>query len=271
MSGLKNSDVYKVVKMIEQENLPMGLSNMSKDSFFERVKWIIEHNILKRNPFCSFCLKSFHNRKDRDNHINFIHKNRKNQKLCCKVCNKTFMSKVSIKYHMKVCHSSTRPNVKCNICKKILGHATSLKRHLKLHDESDWLECDECERKFKRKDKLTSHKKTIHKCVNMEVDLVETLKKDDEKYICALCKIAFTGPDGGQKLVEHLLKNCKSEERFPCDACDKDFSTKFNLDQHKKCTHFVVAKAVFSCQFCGFITKYKTSLTRHTKRTHEGF
>ena len=89
MSGLKNSDVYKVVKMIEQENLPMGLSNMSKDSFFERVKWIIEHNILKRNPFCSFCLKSFHNRKDRDNHINFIHKNRKNQKLCCTVCNKT--------------------------------------------------------------------------------------------------------------------------------------------------------------------------------------
>ena len=242
---------------------------MSKTDFFEKVKWIIEHKILKRKPFCSFCLKQFQNRKDRDNHVNCIHKNMKNKKMCCKVCDKTFMSKISVKYHMQVCHSSTRPKVKCNICKKILGHAISLRRHMKIHDESHWLECDECERKFKRKDKLTSHKKTIHKCVSMAVDLVETLKEDDEKYSCTICKNAFSGPDGRHDLVEHLLNKCKPEERFPCDACDKDFSTKFNLDQHKRCAYYVATKAVFSCQFFGFITKYKTSLTRHTKRTHE--
>ena len=103
----------------------------------------------------------------------------------------------------------------------------------------------------------------------MAGDLVEKLKEDDEKYSCTICKNAFSGPDGRHDLVEHLLNKCKPEERFPCDVCDKDFSTKFNLDQHKRCAHYVATKAVFSCQFCGFITKYKTSLTRHTKRTHE--
>ena len=64
---------------------------------------------------------------------------------------------------------------------------------MKIHDESHWLECDECERTFKRKYKLTSQEKTIHKCVSMAVDLVETLKEDDEKYSCTLCKNAFQG------------------------------------------------------------------------------
>ena len=271
MSGLKSSDVYKVVKIIEQENLPNSLSNMSKNVFLKKVEWIIEHNILKRDPFCSFCLKKFQNKKDRDNHIKYIHNNIKNEKLCCKVCDKSFMSRVSVKYHMKVCHSSASPKVKCEVCNKVLGHAITLRRHMKIHEDSELFKCDQCERKFKRKDKLTGHKKTVHKCVNMAVDLVEILKKDDEKYNCTLCKMVFTGLEGGQQLVDHLVNNCKPDERFPCDACDKDFSTKFNLDQHKKSIHYVEAKAVFSCQFCGFITKHKTSLTRHTKRMHEGF
>ena len=61
MPGLKSSDVYKVVKIIEQENLPNSLSNMSKNVFLKKVEWIFEHNILKRDPFCSFCLNNFQN------------------------------------------------------------------------------------------------------------------------------------------------------------------------------------------------------------------
>jgi hypothetical protein len=63
MPGLKSSDVYKVVKIIEQENLPNSLSNMSKNVFLKKVEWIIEHNILKRDPFCSFVSKNFKTRK----------------------------------------------------------------------------------------------------------------------------------------------------------------------------------------------------------------
>jgi hypothetical protein len=63
MPGLKSSDVYKVVKIIEQENLPNSLSNMSKNVFLKKVEWIIEHNILKRDPFCSFVSKIFKTRK----------------------------------------------------------------------------------------------------------------------------------------------------------------------------------------------------------------
>ena len=77
---------------------------------------------------------------------------------------------------MQVCHSSASPKVKCEVCNKVLGHAISLRRHMKIHNESELFECDQWERKFKRKDKLTGHKKIVHKCVNLAVDLVETLK-----------------------------------------------------------------------------------------------
>ena len=87
------------------------------------------------------------------------------------------MSRVSVKYHMKVCHSSASPKVN-KVCKKVFGHDIILRRHMKIHDEPELFKCKQRERKFKRKDKLTGHKKTVHKCVNLVVDLEEIFKKE---------------------------------------------------------------------------------------------
>ena len=60
-NGLNNSQVYKIVKMVESENQPDGLSNMSNVVFLKKAQLIIQHNYLKRSPFCSYCLNNFKN------------------------------------------------------------------------------------------------------------------------------------------------------------------------------------------------------------------
>jgi hypothetical protein len=67
ISGLNDSQVYKIVKMDENENQPDDLSNMSNIVFLKKANLIIQHNYFKRSPFCSYCLTNFKNKKDREN------------------------------------------------------------------------------------------------------------------------------------------------------------------------------------------------------------
>ena len=272
MSRIKKSEVYKVVKLIEKESLQDGLSNMSSRVFLRKVDWIVENNILRGLPFCPVCAKTFIKKKNRDTHVLVIHNNEKNRNLSCKLCDKHFMSKTSFKYHKRVAHSSRSSQVECKICKKMLGHPSTLKRHLKTHDQNpDVHECSVCEKSFRRQDKLTHHRRKVHKLVNINLEFIESLKKG-QTYTCKVCDMSFSGQDAKFMFVEHLSNKCKPDVEFSCDSCDKPFSTKYNLEQHKKTIHYDVAKTLFSCKedFCGFITKYKTSLTRHKKRLHAG-
>jgi hypothetical protein len=46
MSKIKDVEVYKVVKRIEKDSLPAGLSDMTKKVFFKKVDSIVQQNIL---------------------------------------------------------------------------------------------------------------------------------------------------------------------------------------------------------------------------------
>jgi hypothetical protein len=43
-------------------------------------------------------------------------------------------------------------------------------------------ECRECEKSFKRRDKLTQHRQRVHKLVNINLEFVESFKKDHSIY-----------------------------------------------------------------------------------------
>jgi protein-arginine kinase activator protein McsA len=116
-----------------------------------------------------------------------------------------------------LCHSAARPKVK------------------KIHDkEAEVYHCYLCEKEFKRNDNLTRHKKIVHNTVYAEVDLFEQMKNEEDVYECKVCKMTFSDPEGDKNLVSHLVKRCKPYERFYCDTCGKDFSIKFNMEQHRK-------------------------------------
>ena len=269
-TGIEGSQAYKIVRLIQNENRPNGLKSMSNDAFIDKAKFIIKHKIQNQTPFCSFCLKTFKNSKDRNNHVKIIHEKIKEEKLCCRVCEKSFMSKIALKYHVDVSHSSSSPEVKCKVCGAMIGHEVSLKRHMKLHKKNPNIyQCKKCPKEFNRKDNLTVHLKVVHKLVDVDTDMVELFRQEDESFACKVCGYVFSGNEADKNLVEHFVRKCKPEERFPCSECGKDFSSKFNLEQHKRNIHYEVPRNIFSCKYCDFISKHKTSMTRHVKRKHE--
>ena len=160
--------------------------------------------------------------------------------------------------------------MECSVCKSVFSDIISLKRHKKIHnEEAEIFKCLKCEQSFRRKDKLTRHRKSVHNFVNIKLDSVESLKKENH-FTCKICDMSFIGLDSKDKLIEHLIRKCKPDERLSCNSCDKDFSTKSNLTKHKRTAHYTMPQTVFRCdvKFCGFLTKYNTSLTRHMKSMH---
>ena len=257
----KQPEARRVVKMIKDGN---DLENMSQDTFLSKAKFIIENKIHKL--VCPMCLKIFIKAKNRDQHVRTVHNKIKDEDLSCTMCDKSFMSKQSLKYHFDVSHGSSSA-VKCRICDEKLGHAVSLERHMKLHAESIKLhQCKKCLKQFTRKDNLTVHEKVVHMAVNMEIRMVEMSRQDKESFVCKVCGVRFSGEGADKKLVAHLVDKCRAEERFPCNKCDKDFSSKFNMKQHERSFHMI--KNILSCKFCDFQSQHKTSMTRHKKRRH---
>lgn len=265
----KNSEAMKVVKFIKSENGPVGLKNMSEDAFLEKAKLMLEHQIQRKLPFCSFCLKSFINSKNRDDHVKKVHYKIKEENKSCPMCDKFYQSKEALNYHIDVSHSGSS-QVKCEVCDVKFRHRLSLKRHMKLHSKAPKIhQCDHCPKQFTRADNLTVHLKVVHMKVNIYPSMVELMRQDEESFACKVCDQVFSGEEAAINLEHHLVRKCRSEERFPCSECDKDFSSKFNMEQHKRNLHFEVTKNIFCCKYCDFISKHKNSMARHEKRKHK--
>jgi len=188
----------------------------------------------------------------------------------CNSCSNTFMSKTSLKYNMKVSHSVPGKVVQCTQCDMTLSHTMSLKRHMKsIHKENTCIyECLYCQKTFQRKDYVKVHFKLVHKKNDFEIDMVDTLKQDDESYKCKCCGKVFLGSSADKDLIAHLVKKCKSDETFACSICQKCFSSNSNMEQHRKNIHSKEPRKILSCNECEFVTIHKPNLLKHKKRKH---
>jgi hypothetical protein len=253
-------------------NLPPGSLDLGdlvkyfKETATEEMK---RRLVPVKGPFCPYCLRTFAKRKNRNLHVKVIHEQKTDKSFYCKVCKKNFMSKVALTYHKDVCHSESSCKVSCEVCGQIIGHSVSLKRHMMSHeDKQKEYKCNECESVFTRKDNLQLHKKKIHGLVSIKVEMVEVFRGEGDKFKCQICHEVFAGPKGDQKLIAHLARKCKSRQQWDCNDCKKNFSTKFNLDQHRRVFHDKTHQSPLSCEICDFVTNHKTSLARHVKRWH---
>ena len=57
MSKIKKTEIYKVVKRIEKDSLPDGLSGMTEKVFFNKVDKIIQYNVFVVIHFALFVLE----------------------------------------------------------------------------------------------------------------------------------------------------------------------------------------------------------------------
>ena len=156
-------------------------------------------------------------------------------------------------------------------CDKTFKHYVSLKRHFdSKHKENPKLyKCIDCNKTFKRNDYLTVHRKLVHKVVSVAVGMVATLKQQDGSYKCNNCGEVFSRVNAEDNIVAaHVVEKCRKVEQFLCPVCNKCFSSKSNLQQHKAIIHFEGPMNILSCDDCEFVTKHKSSLDRHKKRKH---
>ena len=236
--SVKYTDAKRIVSMIESENGEDGLKDMTEEMFLKKAYEYHNSGLHRKDPFCSFCLRTFQNWNERNNHVKMIHLEVKEGKFNCQLCEKSFMSKSALKYHSDTKHPAENYDIKCLVCGARYSHEISLKRHLKIHDETITLHrCNECQKEFHRKDILNKHMKNVHKKVPYDVKMVKLFQIENEAYKCKICNKIYSGENADRELSSHLINKC-SRKQFKCSQCDRDFSSKTNLKHHeKKCSH----------------------------------
>lgn len=128
-------------------------------------------------PFqCNVCLKAFKMKYDLTKH-SIVHSNA--EPFVCKVCNKLFSRKYQLKSH--TCNKATEESnedLSCHChCGQSFRTQFELNSHSLVHTEVRDFKCTQCDKSFKKKDKLKKHMLTVH--------------SDARPYQCNICGMCF--------------------------------------------------------------------------------
>lgn len=87
-----------------------------------------------------------------------------------------------------------------------------------------------------------------------------------KEHICDICGKSFPV---ASRFKEHLKKHELVREVFPCDMCEKEFTTKANLNTHKRVIHENQKPFVCTIEGCTEAFAYKHCLQRHLRNVHK--
>src|SRR5690349_14369738 len=137
----------------------------------------------------------------------------------CETCKKKFSSNFQMKNHQqnqRHGHFASEPEIKfdCKSCQSSFLNKNNLKRHEQMLHNKINFSCDVCSQIFKLKTNLQQHAQT------------------HLKVPCPICQ---------RMLAKYRLRNHIEEHssivKFECDACDKVYFSKKNLNSHKNSKH----------------------------------
>ncbi|XP_015437887.1 PREDICTED: putative zinc finger protein 735 [Dufourea novaeangliae] len=161
----------------------------------------------------------------------------------CTDCNDKLPSLEGLEEHHETVHNQ-QAKYMCVLCCKVYDKYYGFLTHVKRHKNKAKFSCEDCGKSFVHKKVLDSHK-AIH--------------SEERPHVCQTCGKTFR-----QQSALYIHSRCHlpdtMKNRFPCDQCDKRFSTKPNLVTHKR-IHSGVRN--FTCDQCGKSFIQKGNLEAH--------
>lgn len=166
----------------------------------------------------------------------------------CYMCGASFLGMSGYYNHMRRIHFIGKKYC-CDICGKTCNVKNDLIIHMRKHISKDNREkflCSICNAVVLSKSALNNHIRTFHS------DIIEIHPCDYPN-----CEKSF---QTRTKLLQHR-KIVHETGNFPCEYCDKQFTTKQYLQKHIKQCHSV--KVLDSCEICGKEFPKGIQLKRH--------
>ena len=237
--------IYLKHKAEEEKNLKCQYC----DKYFETVQLYRRHTYRYHKLYtCKICNVKFL-KGAYEYHVNSMHRTKPK----CKVCYKTFATKLSLLAHEKKIHLGLRDErFECQICKYKAPDKFQFKIHMSRHNKAPSFVCDRCGSGHYTKTELDKHIQADH-CGG---------------YVCTICKKTFRSPGYLKKhLIIHEPNYDPNEINFTCEECGKGFLNqlkfKKHLSRHKNEGKF------YNCNICNKNTTSKSSFKTHL-RMHSG-
>ena len=200
------------------------LSHLKVHFLQEHVNSVSSQEEIVSNEFkCDYCENSFISKESKLKHVNSVHLI---LKVPCSMCKETFAHKPSLERHVKTVHNGEK-NYNCDFCVRSFTRKESLKDHVNSIHLTQKFKCEQCKGSFKY---LSRHMKKVH---NEKI-------KNSEQVKCLFCdKVGSKA-----RISRHTISIHKDEDSFPCDICEKDFTSVLDLKIHMR-THQVKS---FNCE-----------------------
>ncbi|XP_076061809.1 uncharacterized protein LOC143037451 [Oratosquilla oratoria] len=271
--------------------------NICNAKFISRVTYKRHMDGHKRND-CSKCPERFSNHKSLKAHMKAEHNVDIFAKLYpCEFCQRTFIKRVSLYYHLKVHASQSQivcqkcgkfcedgnefnnhmadhikgTNFKCHLCAEIFVRRQQFDEHMKGHKKNV---CEVCQKSFSNKRELIRHCRGEHQSLPQNISL-------DKEYKCEKCDHVFNRPS----LLKHHLLLHNGIKPLECQLCNKQFSHRRGLRKHLNSflhEHTLLTSNLkqehaydsrqncpFICEFCGVKFKTRRMLYRHCHLSHK--
>ncbi|GBP13530.1 Gastrula zinc finger protein XlCGF26.1 [Eumeta japonica] len=164
--------------------------------------------------------------------------------LKCENCLLGFNLQKSYLDHMASKHSPELGEYSCPICKTVIASIESFTAHYKRHLRR--YECGACGKRSTDRKALTQHYAVAH------------ADGERKQYTCTLCgKISHS-------IDAHRYHRGTHRARVACTDCDKTFSHRAGLMNHRLAVHKL--NNVFPCSACEKVFRWKTSLKKHLEK-----
>ena len=229
--------------------------------------------------YCEKCDRIFNRRYHLMRHQTSCHDDSKQgtRKFPCKRCDKEFVSKDQLKYHLLEEHDNKWvDNLQCQICGGIFYSKHDLARHERnVHNKEKTqicYQCTMCEKKFWSKVSLRFHQSEAHPAMlesaaakSEEHPAVAKVPRERNKTF-SCCDVVF--PSCAAWKV-HLKDTHSTKGDWPdhlkCPDCGKGFYSKGVMKHHQRLVH---SQKNELCRLCGVAFEDRESVYNHQRKVH---